>query len=545
MQVGVLEAPIPMITDAGKLNKGMTVPTYRVPSIALLMMVSIISHAQSFIHDTIPPAPKYEMRAAWIATVANIDWPSSKGLNAQQQQQEFVAILDTLQNLGINAVVVQIRPVADALFPSSYEPWSEYLSGQQGQPVTPYYNPLAFMIHEVHKRAMEFHAWFNPYRASMKEGFEHAPNHPIHSHPEWFVEYGKKMYYNPGLPEAREFVLNAIMEVVRHYDVDAVHFDDYFYPYRVANEEFPDDSTYWCYAPAFMSKEDWRRSNTDYFVHELHKRLRKEKPHVKFGISPFGVWRNKSADPDGSETTAGTTNYDDLYADVRKWLKEGWIDYVVPQLYWHRAHPAVGYQVLLDWWAAHAYGRHLYIGQGVYRMGQKGWEDAYEINQQIALNRGHETVQGSVYFSTKTLRNNQQQVQQRLHELYPTKALIPSMPWLNSTPPQAPVWTAATGSQGMGVTLHWKDTIPSGAQYYVIYRFVQNETIALSDPTHIQDIVARDPHTMQTWTDAHTEKHTTYQYVVTAVSRNHIESLPSNPVTLKTKGARRSIRLQD
>lgn len=273
----------------------------------------------TYFSTTAQTYPKRELRAAWIATVMNIDWPSQKGLSVQQQQEEFVKLLDTLQNIGMNAVIVQVRPVADALYPSSFEPWSEYLSGTQGQSSKPYYNPLVFMIQQARQRGLEFHAWFNPYRASMKEGFVSAGNHPMRKHPEWFLQYGGKFYYDPGHPEAQEFVLQSIMETVKHYDLDAVHFDDYFYPYRIANVEFPDSCSYDAYGiNTFANKDDWRRHNVDFFVQELSRRIKAEKPHLKFGISPFGVWRNIDKDSTGSETQAGQTNYDDLYADVLK-----------------------------------------------------------------------------------------------------------------------------------------------------------------------------------------------------------------------------------
>ena len=282
----------------------------RMHKLCCLYFLGLLAHAfvgqgQSF--------PKRELRAAWITTVYNIDWPSKKGLPAQQQQAEFVTILDSLKALGMNAVVVQVRPMADVLYPSSFEPWSEFLSGTQGVAPEPYYNPLAFMIGQARQRGMEFHAWFNPYRASMSNNFAPAANHPVHQHPEWFVTYGGKLYYDPGHPEAQAYVLQVIMETVRHYDFDAVHFDDYFYPYRIAKEEFPDSCTYADYGQKrFVAKDDWRRDNVNTFVAALSRSIKQEKPYMKFGISPFGVWRNLSQDSLGSKTQTGMNNYDDL-----------------------------------------------------------------------------------------------------------------------------------------------------------------------------------------------------------------------------------------
>jgi uncharacterized lipoprotein YddW (UPF0748 family) len=488
--------------------------------------------------------PKRELRAAWIATVVNIDWPSQKGLNSAQQQQEYVKLLDVLKEVGMNAVIVQVRPAADAFYPSSYEPWSEYLSGTQGQSPAPYYNPLAFMIEQAKQRGLEFHAWFNPYRVSMNDKFEFASNHPAYKHPEWFVKYGGKWYYDPGHPEAQEFVLQSILEIVKHYDLDAVHFDDYFYPYRIANEIFPDSCSYEAYGMNnFINKDDWRRDNVNYFVSELAARIKAEKPHVKLGISPFGVWRNKDKDADGSDTQAGQTNYDDLYADVLKWLKEGWIDYVAPQLYWNIGFKVADYAVLLDWWSNHTYGKHLYIGQGAYRIGGKGWENPDELNNQIKLNRNYEQVGGSMFFSAKMFLQNKNAINEKMRVIYRHPALVPAMDWIDAKAPDAPTIDSIHGSQAKGVELKWKDAFPPDASYYVIYRFNKGDSITLEDPGKIQAIVQRSPYDSQSWIDHHTEKRTQYRYVVTAVDRLHNESAGSKFFAIKTKGKRGSLKV--
>jgi uncharacterized lipoprotein YddW (UPF0748 family) len=482
--------------------------------------------------------PKRELRAAWIATVVNIDWPSQKTLTSIQQQDEYVKLLDVLKDAGMNAVVVQVRPAADAFYPSSFEPWSEYLTGVQGQSPAPYYNPLTFMIEEARKRGMEFHAWFNPYRVSMNDQYRFASGHPAYKHPQWFLKYAGKWYYDPGSHEAQEFVLQSIMETVKHYDLDAVHFDDYFYPYRVAGEIFPDSCSYQAHGAAYDSIDDWRRDNVNDFVKELAARIKSEKPHVKFGISPFGVWRNKDKDPDGSDTQAGQTNYDDLYADVIKWLREGWIDYVTPQLYWNIGFKVADYTVLLDWWSKHAYGKHLYIGQGVYRMGGKGWENPDELNNQIALNHNNPQVHGSMYFSAKIFLTNKDGINRKMKDLYPHPALIPAMDWIDAIPPQAPTIEGIRGSQGKGLEIKWKDTAPGDASYYVIYRFGKDESITLDNPAKIKAIVPRSPYTMQSWIDLATKKRTAYTYVVTAVDRLHNESTGSNDASIRTRGKR-------
>ncbi|HEY0745013.1 MAG TPA: family 10 glycosylhydrolase [Chryseosolibacter sp.] len=488
--------------------------------------------------------PKRELRAAWIATVVNIDWPSRKGLSAHEQQAEYVKLLDMLKSIGMNAVIVQVRPTADAFYPSSYEPWSEYLSGVQGKSPEPYYNPLAFMIHEAKKRGLEFHAWFNPYRVSMNDSTVFAATHPIHQHPEWFVTYGGKWYYDPGHPQAQEFVLQSILETVKHYDLDAVHFDDYFYPYRISNQVFPDSSTYNTYGKSvYPNVDDWRRNNVDYFVAQLASRIKNEKPHVKFGISPFGVWRNKDKDPEGSATQAGQTNYDDLYADVLKWLREGWIDYVTPQLYWNIGFKVADYAVLLDWWSKHSYGRHVYIGQGVYRVGGKGWENPDELTNQVKLNRNYTEVKGSMFFNSTTFLRNKLDINTRVKQLYAYPSLVPPMTWIDAVPPAAAALEEVKGSQGGGVQVVWSDSTSSDAAYYVIYRFEKGNLVSPDNPANIAAIVQREPLHKQTWNDRTTSKRNQYTYAIAAVDRNHNESTLSATITVRTRGRLRSVKI--
>lgn len=341
----------------------------------------------------------------------------------------------------MNAVVVQIRPAGDALYPSQYEPWSEFLTGKQGLPPTPYYDPLEFMIAETHKRGMEFHAWINPYRAVFNLSKSSiSPSHLTKIHPEWFLIYGDKKYFNPGLPEVRQHLSRVVRDMVNRYDLDAIHMDDYFYPYRISGKEFPDQKDYLKYGKG-MDKEDWRRSNCDSIILQIHRVIRSVNPHVKFGISPFGVWRNKSQDPMGSNTRAGQTNYDDLYADILLWLQKGWIDYVVPQLYWERGHKLADYDELLDWWNQHAYGRQLYIGHGIYRAGSNtAWKNNTEIPEQIQELRKYPTTQGSVYFSSKTFEKNPNGWNDSLqNHYYHYPAIIPPMPWINNDIPTQPL----------------------------------------------------------------------------------------------------------
>jgi uncharacterized lipoprotein YddW (UPF0748 family) len=375
---------------------------------------------------------KYEFRGVWIATVDNIDWPVKGMVNIDSQKNEFIRQLDMHKRNGMNAVIVQVRPAADAFYPSSYEPWSQWLTGTQGKPPYPYYDPLQFMITEAHKRGMEFHAWCNPYRADFKIGASSiSPSHITRIHPEWFLDYGDKKYFDPSNKDARDFVVKVVADIVSRYDVDAIHMDDYFYPYRITGKEFPDSLSY-AKSGSNLNKEDWRRSNVDTIIRMLSIVIKKEKPYCKFGISPFGVWRNKDKDPEGSDTKAGQTNYDDLYADILLWLKKGWIDYVAPQLYWEFSHPAAPYQPLLDWWSKHTYGRHCYIGLGIYRAGSNAaWADSTLIPKQLQALRSATNVQGAIYFSSKSFNRNPNGWNDSLqNNYYKEPALIPPMEWL-------------------------------------------------------------------------------------------------------------------
>lgn len=376
---------------------------------------------------------KYEFRAAWVATVDNIDWPSKKGLPVDSQKAEFVRLADMHKMNGMNALIVQIRPATDAFYPSPYEPWSEWLTGTQGQPPMPYYDPLQFMIEETHKRGMEFHAWCNPYRADYLIGKTSiSPSHITKVRPEWFLEYGGKRYFDPGNKAVQEYTIQVIKDVLERYDVDGLHFDDYFYPYRIAGKEFPDVISY-STSGTTLARDDWRRSNVDSIIIRLHRLIRAEKPGCKFGISPFGVWRNSDKDPMGSNTKAGQTNYDDLYANILLWLKEGWIDYVAPQLYWEFGHRAAPYEVLLDWWSKNTYGRHCYIGLGIYRAGSNAaWRDTTLLARQIDALRNTPNIQGAIYFSSKSFINNPNGWSEMLRtKYYAEPAETPLMPWLS------------------------------------------------------------------------------------------------------------------
>ncbi|MBE9913035.1 family 10 glycosylhydrolase [Paenibacillus donghaensis] len=347
------------------------------------------------------------LHGAWISTVANLDWPTTKSVGKEEQQkQEFTAMLDKLQTIGINAVYVQVRPAGDAFYPSQLVPWSKYLTGTQGK--EPGYDPLQFMIDEAHKRGMQFHAWFNPFRASMDTATSKlAANHVAIEHPDWIVPANNQLIINPGIPEARQHIIDVVMEVVNKYNIDGVHLDDYFYP---TSGTFNDDATYKTYNSSGLSKDNWRRDNINRFVQQLGQSIHAAKPSAQFGISPFGVWRNKANDSTGSDTKAGITAYDSYFADVRTWIQNHWIDYIAPQIYWSMSFKNAQYDKLVDWWVNEVKGTgvNLYIGQAAYKLGtsEAGWQSSQEIINQLQYNTQYPEVKGNIFFRAGNLINN-------------------------------------------------------------------------------------------------------------------------------------------
>ncbi len=378
----------------------------------------------------LPEIPR-EFRGVWIATVANIDWPTSATDSYEKQKRDFIALLDHYKGLNFNTVIVQIRTAGDAFYPSNLAPWSKYLTGKEGKAPNTLENPLSWMIKESHARGLEFHAWLNPYRATFDMKTELlSPDHDYHRHRDWMIKYGTKYYYNPGLPEVKKHLLAVIAEIVENYDIDAIHFDDYFYPYKIAKEVFPDKKTYDQYKKPGQSQDDWRRQNVSELILAVNQTIKSRKPWVQFGISPFGVWRNQAMDPKGSPTRAGQTNYDDLYADVITWMREGWIDYLIPQIYWSMEHPLASYRKLNDWWSNNHNGTHIYIGNGPYKIREDSdaaWKIPAELNTQVSYTRTLPTVQGNAFFSARSLYSKNQDVASKLkHELYDKPTLPPS-----------------------------------------------------------------------------------------------------------------------
>ena len=502
----------------------------RLSFLAFFLLPVILSHSQ--------PTP--EFRGVWIATVSNIDWPQTRTNDPEKQKADFIRLADLHKQNGMNVLVVQIRPAADAFYPSSLEPWSEFLTGKQGEAPNPYYDPLQFMIDETHKRGMEFHAWLNPYRAVFNiNGSSIAPDHITRKHPEWFLTYGDKKYFDPGNKQAQAFVTNVVRDIVKRYSIDAIHMDDYFYPYRIAGKEFPDENSY-KNSGSSLSKDDWRRSNCDSIIFAIHRVLRTEKPECRFGISPFSVWRNRSQHPDGSDSKAGVTNYDDLYADILLWLKKGWIDYVTPQLYLEIGHDKIAYEKLLDWWSKHSYGKHVYIGHGIYRAGEASslkWKNPNELPNQIKLLRETPNVQGSIYFSSKSFEKNFNGWNDSLrNNYYKEPALVPATPWLSKskpTPPQAGI-TAADGKQAT-VEIQHDAKKNSNIKCYVVYK--QSESI----PSKTIAALLPVQQTLR-WTDTLKENDRTVRYWITAVNQTNEESAAREKIIKRSNGQTWSIQ---
>ena len=427
-----------------------------------------LTRADAFIP---PPPVQREMRGVWVATVSNIDWPSKPGLSTDEQKRELLAILDRAAELHLNAVVLQVRPAADALYASSLEPWSEYLTGVQGKAPDPYWDPLKFAVTEAHARGLELHAWFNPYRA--RHPSAHSPvsaNHISVTHPELVRKYGTHLWMDPGEPAVREHTVRVILDVVRRYDIDGVHLDDYFYPYSEDDAagrkiEFPDSGSYARYLAGggTLALADWRRDNVNQLVHELYDGIKKLKPTVKFGVSPFGMWR-----PGFPERVKGFDAYSELFADSRLWLTNGWVDYWTPQLYWPIGKPDERYPLLLDWWVSqNTAHRNLWIGNYASRANGKpnGWPVSEMLNQ-IAMTRAQPGASGNILFSMKALMHDDPLPIALISGPYKEKALIPASPWLDSVPPAPPAIRIRRDDATNHVSI---DIIPRGSEAAAVW----------------------------------------------------------------------------
>ena len=467
------------------------------------------------------PYPKREFRGAWIQAVNG----QFRGIPTEKLKQTLIDQLNSLQGAGINAIIFQVRPEADALYASQLEPWSRFLTGVQGQAPSPYWDPMQFMIDECHKRGMKFHAWINPYRVKTSLKSELSANHLYNIHPEWFVTYNNQLFFDPALPESRRHICMVVADIVSRYDVDAIHMDDYFYPYPAKGMDFPDDASFARYGGGFTNRADWRRSNVNILIQKIHETIRGLKPWVKFGISPFGIYRNEKNDPLGSKTN-GLQNYDDLYADVLLWARNGWVDYNIPQIYWQIGHPAADYETLVKWWAKNTENRPLFIGQSVMNTIQNADPKNPSMNQlprKMALERAYQTIGGSCQWPASAVVENAGKYRDALvQEYHKYPALVPVFDFMDDKAPGKvrkvkKVWTED------GYMLFWtppkaKDEMDRAVQY-VVYRFGDKEKVNIDDASHIVAVTRNNFYKLP-----YKDGKNKYRYVVTALDRLHNES---------------------
>ena len=490
----------------------------------LLLLLSV------FLSLTASAQMKREMRGAWIQCVNG----QFQGMGTQKMQQTLSYQLDELQKDGVNVIIFQVRPECDALYESSIEPWSRFLTGQQGKAPSPYWDPLQWMIEQCHARGMELHAWINPYRARTKTTTALASNHIKVRKPQNCFEYDGLTILNPGLPENRDYICEVARDIVTRYDVDGIHMDDYFYPYPAAGQVIPDDAQYRQYSNGIKDRGDWRRYNVNLFIEQFYKTIHEAKPWVKVGISPFGIYRNKKSSPIGSNTN-GLQNYDDLYADILLWVNNGWLDYCVPQVYWEIGNKAADYDTLIRWWNQYASKRPLIIGEDVERTVKFADAKNPASHQQAAKMQLHQQlpgVKGSVLWYAKAAVDNVGNYGTMLRDYYwRYPALQPAMPFIDGKAPKKvkgvkPVWTSDgyvlfwTAPKGKG----WKDE----AVKYVVYRFGAKDKVNTADPTKIVAITAQ-PFLKLPYEDGKMK----YTYVVTSLDRLQNES----------KGVKKKVKL--
>ncbi|UUV20292.1 glycoside hydrolase family 10 protein [Paenimyroides aestuarii] len=420
------------------------------------------------------PEVKREFRAAWVATVANINWPSRKNLSTEDQKREAIQLLDLLEDANFNAVIFQVRPAADALYKSNYEPWSCYLTGETGKAPAPYYDPLEFWVEEAHKRGLELHVWLNPYRAHHLSGGSVSSESMVKKSPSNIVKLKNGMYwFDPASIKTQDHVSNVVKDIVSRYDIDAVHFDDYFYPYASYNggADFPDTASWNTYknSDGSLSKADWRRNHVNKFIERIHKEIKQEKPYVKFGISPFGIW--KSGYPIG---VVGSSQFDELYADAKLWLNKGWIDYFSPQLYWPINSPRQNFQDLLEWWQEeNTLNRHLWPGLNTVEV--KAANRASEIVNQIKITNKvlNKNSVGAIHYSVAGLTNNSEMIPALKSDPYKEKALVPLSPWMKTSKIATPHFN--TSDEYSSVKIDWSNSNQTNVFQWVLYAQYGNE----------------------------------------------------------------------
>lgn len=494
----------------------------------LLLLIAL--QITSTLHAQHPP--KRELRGAWVATFYGIDWPN-RTETPTQQQNTFINILDHHKTTGINVLYVQMRSQCDAMYPSSIEPWSADLTGTQGKAPSPLWDPMQFAIDETHKRGIEFHAWLNPYRAvsntASLPGF--AVTHIAKTHPEWMLTVGTTKVLNPGLSIVRDYVIRVVVDILNRYDIDGIHFDDYFYP---SSGVINDDSAFMANPRGITDRGDWRRDNVNLLIKRLYDTIKTIKPWVKFGVSPTGIYRN-STNPDIGTPTSGQEHYSALYADTKKWLQKGWVDYIEPQVYWYIGQPSANYAAIIPWWNNNANGRHIYIGMAGYRVNDpasgSNWANPSLIPNQMRINRRYPNIYGQSFYNTTSLRSTTKLgFRDSLQKFFYQKpALLPTMPWRDNLPPQPATALNVIKWGNDSVVLKWtKPPTPTNeldkAKKFVIYR----STKATIDTADANNILAITNTSTNTFVDTTILSDTTYYYTVTALDQFHNESTISN-----------------
>ncbi|KAA0977919.1 family 10 glycosylhydrolase [Paeniglutamicibacter gangotriensis] len=484
--------------------------------------------------------PRTEFRALWTASVVNIDWPSKPGLPVATQQGELRSILDLALSRNLNAVLLQVRPAADRMWKATLgEPWSKYLTGTQGK--DPGYDPLAYAIAQAHQRGLALHAWINPFRVSMDSSLNSlVASHPARLNPGWSFAYGGRRYYNPGIPAVRTYIRSVVVDLVKRYDVDGVHFDDYFYPYPVAGSSIPDTATYAAYQGPYTAIASWRRNNINVFVRDTYNAIKAAKRRVVFGIGPFGIWANRSSSTLGS-ATSGLEGFYALYADTRRWIKDGWVDYIAPQLYWYQGYSPANYNVLVDWWAKQVAGTNvkLYIGEAAYKVGDPAtaaWRDPNELRDHLRKSRTVAAVRGHAYYNTTAFRANKLNAIGILKAAHYARPALPvPYPQLIATRPYTPVITKAV-REDAGVRLSWTSSSAGEAlKHIAIWRWESTGSVVpyiQSTATYLRTVRRRTA-AAQSWLDTAVVPGHYYWYMIQSISQTGVDSSRATAIFIR------------
>lgn len=474
---------------------------------------------------------KREMRAVWVSTLLNLDWPSKSGLSSEEQKNEFITLLNAFEKNKINTVIIQVRPSGDAIYPSKYSEWSKWLTGKQGVAPDNNFDPLKFIVEECHKRCMEVHAWFNPFRAVYNTNTNPAcSTHISNTKPEWIIKYGLNKFLDPGNPEVRNYVKDIICEVVENYDIDAVHFDDYFYPHESRDTMFDDYNSYEKYGYEFYDIKNWRRDNINKFIELVNKSIHERKPQVKFGVSPFPVWRSTKYDPKLGVNVNSSSSYDDLCADVLLWVQKGWIDYVMPQLYGNIGNKYLDYSKLIKWWDKNCENANLYIGQAIFKLNANSknstWNSSQEIISQLNLNNTYQKVKGHSFFRAQYFVTNPLNISEMLNNKnhrYP--AILPINKNIPAIIPDK-LESVYIEQNNNSHALTWENKSNKN-NYFIIYKY--KGLIPLYDAQNIYKITKNKRIEIP-----ESDIKSGYSFWVSSISKTHHESKPTKAHLIKT-----------